>query len=94
MVQDLEKKFEMSVKKAEVLKMQKNTAELQLSRAEKLVSGLAGEAERWKVSEAQLKDDFKNITGNMLISAASIAYLGPFIFSYRKDMMKDWVKEC
>lgn len=51
------------------------------------MSGLAGEAERWKVSESNLKDDFKNITGNMLIAAASIAYLGPFVFSYRKEMM-------
>lgn len=70
-----------------MLKLQKNTAEVQLSRAEKLVSGLAGEAERWKVSEETLKDNFKNITGNMIIAAASIAYMGPFVFSYRKEMM-------
>lgn len=48
----------MSVRKAEMLKQQKQTAEIQLTRAEKLVSGLAGESERWKVSKKLLEDDF------------------------------------
>ena len=59
-----------------------------------MVSGLAGEAERWKISEALLKDDFINITGNMMLAAASIAYLGPFIYSYRKELLLNWVAEC
>lgn len=47
-------------------------------RAEKLVGGLAGEASRWKVNVAKLIEDKKSLIGNILLAAASVAYIGPF----------------
>ena len=34
------------------------------------------------------------MVGNILIAAASISYLGPFIFSYRNEMVGLWVEKC
>jgi dynein heavy chain len=57
------------------------------------VNGLAGEAERWKISAALLNEDLKNLVGNILLAAGSIAYLGPFTMEYRHKMLDDWVKD-
>lgn len=59
-------------------------------RAEKLVGGLGMEAERWKVNAAKLEEDLRNLTGNIILAAASIAYLGPYTYNYRLDMLKKW----
>lgn len=52
-------------------------------RAEKLVSGLGSEAERWKVNASLLEEDLKNLVGNIMLAAGSLAYLGPFTYNYR-----------
>ena len=52
------------------------------------------EAERWKVSCENLKNDLRDLTGNILLASANIAYLGPFNSQYRDDMLAEWVAEC
>lgn len=69
-------------------------AEIKLRRAEKLLGGLSGEAVRWKESQRQLQLDLTNLTGNILLAAASISYLGPFTYEYRQKMLADWVIAC
>ena len=63
-------------------------------RAEKLVGGLASEALRWKTNATKLEEDLKNLVGNIVLAAASIAYLGPFTNNYRKDMLSSWIEKC
>ena len=63
-------------------------------RAEKLVTGLAGEAERWKVNAALLEEDKKNLVGNIILAAGSLAYLGPFTYNYRVEIVKKWIANC
>lgn len=63
-------------------------------RAEKLVGGLGSEGERWKTNAAKLEEDLKNLTGNIVLAAASIAYLGPFTYNYRQEMLKKWITKC
>ena len=53
-VASLQRNYEATLRKSENLKQQQETAAVQLVRAEKLVGGLAGEAERWKVNVAKL----------------------------------------
>ena len=59
-----------------------------------MVSLLAGEAERWKVSAAKLGDDLKSLIGNILLASASVAYNGPFTSVYRNNLVKDWKNKC
>ena len=52
------------------------------------------ESERWVVSLELLKKDMENLTGNIILAAASIAYHGPFNYQYRTEMLTKWVEEC
>ena len=56
---------------------------VKLERAEKLISCLGGEKTRWTAAARTLGDQYIKLTGNVLLAAAHIAYLGPFTASYR-----------
>lgn len=58
------------------------------------MGGLAGEAERWKINVAILQEDFKSLIGNILLSSATVAYIGPFTSEYRSKMIKNWIEKC
>ena len=58
-----------------------------LVRAEKLISGLGGERERWTTAAEFLGKAFENITGDVLLSSAVIAYLGAFTVEFRQVVM-------
>jgi len=57
--------------------------EIKIDRAEKLISGLGGEKIRWTQNVKDLTDTYDNIVGDVLLSAAVVAYLGPFEMAYR-----------
>ncbi len=52
--------------------------EEKLVRAKQLIDGLGGEKTRWTANVDDLRDANYNLTGNMLVSAGCIAYLGAF----------------
>ena len=56
---------------------------IKLERAEKLIGGLGGEKIRWTETAQRLRDAYTHLVGDMIISAAIIAYLGPFTAAYR-----------
>ena len=57
---------------------------VKIERAEKLISGLGGEKVRWTENVERLSDTYDNIVGDVLLSAAVVAYLGPFEMAYRQ----------
>ncbi|KAA3680725.1 dynein heavy chain, axonemal, partial [Paragonimus westermani] len=65
-----------------------------LDRAKKLIGGLGGEKDRWGHAAAHLQEVYNNLTGDILVSAGVIAYLGPFTSVYREECIQDWVKLC
>ena len=65
-----------------------------LVRAGKLTSGLADESVRWAATVEDLKQDYLALTGDIFISAAFIAYCGPFTAPYRKEICARWVDQC
>ena len=65
-----------------------------LVRAEKLIGGLGGEKERWKQVAAGLKVDYTNLTGDVLLCAGYIAYLGAFTQPYREEVLGKWIEQC
>jgi len=56
----------------------------QLVRAEELIGGLGGEKDRWTDNVRVLGHTYINITGDVLMSAAVIAYLGAFTVNFRQ----------
>jgi len=63
---------------------------VQLSNADKLVGGLGGEETRWKETVEVLKDAYVNILGDVIVSAATISYLGPFTAEFRTNLVRSW----
>lgn len=55
-----------------------------LERAQILIGGLGGEKDRWNESAINLGVQYANLTGDILISSAVVAYLGAFTSSFRK----------
>jgi hypothetical protein len=56
---------------------------VKLDRAQKLISGLGGEKTRWTAAAENLTLRYIKLTGDVLLAAAQIAYLGPFTAGYR-----------
>ncbi|XP_076756861.1 dynein heavy chain at 62B [Xylocopa sonorina] len=62
----------------------------QLIRAEKLISGLGGEKDRWTYAAENLQKSYDTLPGDILISCGTIAYLGPFTSTYRLESSEKW----
>lgn len=72
------------------LQTQIEVCEAKLIRAEKLLQGLGGENQRWTDSSEKLGINFTNLTGDMILSAGFIAYLGAFTSEFRLKAIKIW----
>lgn len=73
---------EMQRKKLQ-LEVDVDMCEKKLERATTLIGGLGGEKLRWTQVAAQLADDDVRLTGDVLLSAGCIAYLGAFTAAFR-----------
>ncbi|KAM4829514.1 dynein axonemal heavy chain 3 [Thomomys bottae] len=65
-----------------------------LIRAEKLISGLGGEKDRWIEAARQLGYRYTNLTGDVLLSSGTVAYLGAFTVDYRVQCQEEWLAYC
>ncbi|XP_074179212.1 dynein axonemal heavy chain 3 [Rhinolophus sinicus] len=65
-----------------------------LIRAEKLISGLGGEKDRWTEAARALEVCYTNLTGDVLVSSGTVAYLGAFTVDYRAECQTQWLAQC
>lgn len=63
-------------------------------RAQKLIAGLDGEKSRWTAAAERLGQEYVQLTGNVLLAAAQVAYLGAFTSTYRTECLRQWVRMC
>jgi dynein heavy chain, axonemal len=77
-------------KKAD-LESQAGMCDVKILRANELLAGLGGEKDRWGEFAAQLHERHSRLTGDVLVSAGLLAYLGPFTAIYRQQQMASWV---
>lgn len=49
---------------------------------------------RWLKEAEDLQNTYDNLTGDVLISAGVIAYLGAFTAGFRQDCTKAWTELC
>jgi len=90
---DLETRYEESVRKKEDLSRQVASCEVKLDRAQKLIGGLGGEKDRWSSTVKELETAYVNLVGDVMVSGATIAYLGAFTATYRNSLVKEWQQE-
>ncbi|XP_069175792.1 dynein axonemal heavy chain 7 isoform X4 [Procambarus clarkii] len=63
-------------------------------RAEQLLAALGGEKTRWTDNAHHLAQVYIYLTGDMLLAAGVIAYLGAFTPEYRTEQTTRWLQEC
>jgi dynein heavy chain len=87
----LEAELQAAVEKMASLEEQVERATVQLSNADKLISGLGGEAKSWEDTVVRLTEQLKNNVGDVLVCAGTISYLGPFTATYRARCVDEWI---
>ncbi|XP_028992896.1 dynein axonemal heavy chain 7 [Betta splendens] len=90
----LQETLEANKNKKADLETQVDLCSKKLERAEQLIGGLGGEKTRWSEMAFNLGELYKNLTGDILISAGIVAYLGAFTSSYRQKQTEKWMSLC
>ncbi|XP_069860475.1 dynein axonemal heavy chain 3 isoform X1 [Dipodomys merriami] len=93
-LQALNDKFEKMNTKKKELEENIEVCSQKLIRAEKLISGLGGEKDRWTEAARQLGIRYTNLTGDVLLSSGTVAYLGAFTVDYRVQCQEEWLGYC
>ncbi|KAG6971322.1 hypothetical protein JG687_00002126 [Phytophthora cactorum] len=91
---ELQRQFDFATKQKENLEYQVDLTGKKLVRASTLIESLGGEKTRWTEFAEQLAVQYSRLTGDVLVSAGVVAYLGPFTSLYRQDAVHDWVARC
>ncbi|XP_076985169.1 dynein axonemal heavy chain 1 isoform X1 [Tamandua tetradactyla] len=89
----MQAKYRECIAKKEDLELKCEQCEQRLGRADKLINGLSDEKVRWQDTVENLEHMLDNISGNMLLAAGFVAYLGPFTGQYRTVLYDHWVKQ-
>ena len=77
-----------------ILEAKINNVTLRITRANKVMSKLVHDKAKWQEVETRLTDEYAQLVGNVLLAAATIAYLGPYSASYRAAAVKRWSLQC
>lgn len=90
-ITDLNAKYETAMGERQELQEETDLMQRRLIAADRLITGLSSENQRWKKELDSLHGQIDNIIGNCLISAGFLAYCGPFTYEYRNRMLyNDW----
>ena len=85
-------KLEKEKRRKEDLERKIARCKKQLGAAEQLVVGLETEKINWKMRLDNLKFNSKTLTGDAVMAAGIIAYLGVFPIQYREETILDWLE--
>ena len=89
----LEAALKAAVEKMASLEAEVAKCTVQLVNADKLILGLSGEAKSWEEMVVVLKEQVQNVTGDVLVCAGAISYMGPFTAPYRASLTSEWLAQ-
>jgi dynein heavy chain len=89
----LEREFDDAVEKKDMLEKKEASCKIQLSNADKLIGGLGGEETRWRETVDVLAVAVERVVGDIIVSAGTISYLGPFTSDFRAQLVSSW-QQC
>uniref|UniRef100_A0A8C9M054 Dynein axonemal heavy chain 1 n=1 Tax=Piliocolobus tephrosceles TaxID=591936 RepID=A0A8C9M054_9PRIM len=89
----MQAKYRECITKKVELELKCEQCEQRLGRAGKLINGLSDEKVRWQETVENLQYTLNNISGDVLVAAGFVAYLGPFTGQYRTVLYDSWVKQ-
>jgi dynein heavy chain len=91
---ELRANYEKQMAEKEQLRRDCEHMQMMLEKASRLINGLASEKVRWEATVADLEQQIGYVTGDCLLAAAFLSYMGPFLSQYRDHMMNEiWFKE-
>ncbi|XP_050088792.1 dynein axonemal heavy chain 10 [Anopheles aquasalis] len=91
---ELNHKYATAIKEKQMLQEMMEQAERRLLAADKLISGLSSERDRWQIDLGKLNIERTKVIGNSLLSASFLAYMGPFSWEFRKAILfQDWLAD-
>jgi len=90
----LQTQLDAAKKKQDELAFQVDLCQKKLTRASQLIGGLGGEKTRWAAASADLAIKYDNLTGDVLLAAGVLAYLGTFTMEFRRKALDHWVRRC
>ncbi|XP_029397555.1 dynein heavy chain 12, axonemal [Mus pahari] len=93
-LENLQKTFQEKTEEKAALEDQVELCAKKLERASKLIGGLGGEKSRWSQAADDLQITYDNLTGDVLVAAGVIAYLGAFTSGFRQECTEDWSRLC
>ncbi|XP_058491324.1 dynein axonemal heavy chain 10 [Solea solea] len=93
-LQALGQKYEAAIGEKQLLQEEAEVMERRLIAADKLISGLSSENERWTQDLEELKQKRVRLLGDCLIAAAFLSYEGAFSWDFRNEMVYQvWIKD-
>jgi dynein heavy chain len=91
---DLDVKYRAAAAELADLSEKASTMERRLVSASKLIDGLASERTRWTADVERLGSQLERTTGDCLLAASFLSYLGPFTIDYRQTLLNEvWQKD-
>lgn len=93
-LQTLSEKYQAAICEKQQLQEEAEVMERRLIAADKLISGLSSENERWTNDLEGLKQRRVRLLGDCLLAAAFLSYEGAFSWDFRNEMVyQKWVKD-
>ncbi|KAK2902109.1 hypothetical protein Q8A73_011855 [Channa argus] len=93
-LQALGQRYQAAIEEKGLLQEETELMERRLEAADKLISGLSSENERWTHDLEEFKQQRVRLLGDCLIAAAFLSYEGAFSWDFRDEMSYQvWVKD-
>lgn len=89
-VDNMRAKLKASQEKKDALSNDVELTRLKIQRAQTLMAGLGGEGDRYVLESERYAVAYQNVVGDVVISSAIVAYLGPFQNKYRAKIISKW----
>ncbi|KAG7211512.1 hypothetical protein KM043_010780 [Ampulex compressa] len=90
----LQEQYDDAVENLNNLEYDMALAEARLNRSGRLTSALVDERIRWEGLMVGFDKEIVSLTGDTLVAAGALAYLGAFTNTYREKLIEAWLSNC